>query len=228
MTSLITFIKTIPTEVVPSPPITPLNETLEILTKVNEFYDSAWTKLIFLLAGAFTILGIIMPFVIQHFQNKALKASEKELESKLTMQVTLLKKTLEEELSVLVQDKFAELEKKIEKVTQSSTAQIHHVQGNQNFAKKDFKEAVKDFLKASLNYAKCKHLSNLNRTLANVALCIKSLSIVEIQNLKEVQSIDVNKYLETINKVEGTGAVRDLIHRIKADIIEKEKKESKV
>ncbi|UPZ14520.1 hypothetical protein [Flavobacterium humidisoli] len=47
------------------------SDTLEILSKVNEFYDSSWTKLISVLAGSFTIFGVIVPLFIQHLTLKA-------------------------------------------------------------------------------------------------------------------------------------------------------------
>ena len=40
-----------------------------IVNEVNSFYDSAWLKLLFVI----TILGIILPIIIQYFQRKNYK-----------------------------------------------------------------------------------------------------------------------------------------------------------
>jgi len=46
-----------------------IDNNLNIINSVNGFYDSAWNKLIFVIG----VLGILLPIVIQYFQNKNLK-----------------------------------------------------------------------------------------------------------------------------------------------------------
>ncbi|OXB08563.1 hypothetical protein B0A81_09645 [Flavobacterium plurextorum] len=204
MISLIAFIKTTPTEVVPSPPIAPLNETLEILTKVNEFYDSAWSKLIFLLAGGFAILGIIMPFVIQHFQNKALKASEKELETKYNSKLSELRQVLENDLNKKLEEQIEifkdQIEKKMEKNYESANASTLHMQANVNRDKKFYQSAIRDYLHSSTSYAIAEEFINLKATLTGVTYCLDFLKKSEIDYLEEVENI---KLLETLDIIEN-------------------------
>jgi len=46
-----------------------LNDRQDIITQVNDFYDSAWLKLIIVIS----ILGILVPIIAQYFQRKNLK-----------------------------------------------------------------------------------------------------------------------------------------------------------
>lgn len=223
MISLITFIKTTPTEVVPSPPIKPLNETLEILTKVNEFYDSAWSKLIFLLAGAFAVLGVIMPFVIQYFQNKSIKASEKELESKMNLQLIELKNTLKEDFSKVIDEKILEykndFELKIEKINANANGSSFHAQGNVNHDKKNYKEATRDYFYAIDSYIICEDYINLKAVIAGVLFCIDNLSKDDIDYLENVLSIDLSGTLDNVEIMNGGGAFTRDTRSIKSKIL---------
>jgi hypothetical protein len=42
--------------------------TLEVLVKVTAFYDSAWTKLLWVVGGAAGVVGVIMPILLQVYQ----------------------------------------------------------------------------------------------------------------------------------------------------------------
>ena len=46
-----------------------LHQKQDVISQINEFYDSAWLKLIIVI----TILGILIPIIAQYFQQKNLK-----------------------------------------------------------------------------------------------------------------------------------------------------------
>lgn len=50
-------------------------EHQEVVNQVNEFYDSAWTKLLFLIA----VIGVIVPFIIQWMQNRNFQFQQSEM-----------------------------------------------------------------------------------------------------------------------------------------------------
>lgn len=74
------------------------NDTLEILTKINEFYDSAWNKLVLTGVFAFTIIGVIVPYFLDRHQKKVLKLSEEKFETQMNNQIEEAKKTIEKEV----------------------------------------------------------------------------------------------------------------------------------
>jgi LPS O-antigen subunit length determinant protein (WzzB/FepE family) len=52
------------------------DNSIDLINKVDSFYNSAWDKLIIVGSIAFAIIGILVPYVIQWYQKKTLKISE--------------------------------------------------------------------------------------------------------------------------------------------------------
>ena len=48
---------------------------IELINKVDSFYNSAWDKLIIIGTFSFAIIGILVPFIIQWYQKQTLKTS---------------------------------------------------------------------------------------------------------------------------------------------------------
>src|SRR3989338_5044387 len=70
-----------------------------IATEVNSFYDSAWTKLIIVIS----ILGIILPVIIQFFQRKDLKELSKNLKENFDSKLIQLKENNELQINELIE-----------------------------------------------------------------------------------------------------------------------------
>ena len=49
---------------------------IEILTAVDDFYQQAFNKLLWFIAALATVIGVIVPLVIQRLQNRSLKIQE--------------------------------------------------------------------------------------------------------------------------------------------------------
>jgi len=221
MISLIAFIKTTPTEVVPSPPIKPLNETLEILTKVNEFYDSAWSKLIFLLAGTFTLLSIIIPFIIQHFQNKSLKASEKELEGIINLKIFEAKEEIKNEMEEKLNSSLKLYEKKIESFKKGAKGHSLHLQANFQIEKKNYFQGLKDYARALECYIISNDKTNIKTSLLGISFCLDEISSEDLEALKRNYNIDILEELAKLESHEDFDFYIDLITEIKEKIFSK-------
>ena len=60
-----------------------MTDTLEIINRIDQFYDSAWDKLIIIGTISFGIVGIVVPLIIQWYQKKSLKLSEENLKTEI-------------------------------------------------------------------------------------------------------------------------------------------------
>jgi len=203
-------------------PQKPESETLEILSKVNEFYDSSWNKLLYVLGSAFAILAIVVPIVIQYIQNKAIEASEKELETKSNLKIDQIKKDLEEELEKKLDSKILEfkkdLETKIKKIDANTNASAFHMQGNDCLQKENYKEAVRDYCSASTNYQVAGDLVNLKATLSGFLYCVELLNKSDITYLENIESLKLFEILDQIEKEDIGGAFLRDIRKIRAAI----------
>jgi hypothetical protein len=54
-------------------------QPIELINKVDSFYNSAWSKLTVTVTLLFIIVGIVIPLIIQWYQKKQLKLSEENL-----------------------------------------------------------------------------------------------------------------------------------------------------
>lgn len=196
----------------------PVNDTLEILSKVNEFYDSAWSKLIFLLAGTVAVLGIIVPYVIQHFQNKSLKASEKELESKLNMKIEEARKTIEAEITKKFESKLLEHEENFEKKSSGLNGQILYLEANSFLAVQDYKQAFKDFCLALSYYSYAEDLPNTTITLDSIKSCLNHLTKDDVYSLKHVDAVDIAEILNDMEETLGAHVVGNLVRDVRAKL----------
>lgn len=178
----------------------PVSETLEILSKVNEFYDSSWNKLLFVLSAAFAILAIIVPIAIQYIQNKSIKASEKELENKIIEEIEKARKEIKNELINALNEKIEEYDIKLKKSNDELSGMIMHINGINSFEDKEFILAFQSFVYA-FGYnidGDVKYQLELN--LENILWCLQELTQESIEELREKKFYDLESLMNKIIK----------------------------
>lgn len=200
MISLITFIKTTPTEVIPSPPIKPLNETLEILSKVNEFYDSSWSKLLYVIGGAFAVLAIAVPLIIQYIQNKTIKASEKELENKIIDEIEKAKKEIKDELTATLNEKIKEYDVKLKKSSDELSGMMMFINGVNYSGSKEFLLAYQCFVYSFESHLDGNIKSQFKLNLENILDSLKKLTSESIEILREQKFYNLESLINRMIK----------------------------
>jgi len=196
----------------------PVNDALEILSKVNEFYSSAWDKLILFGTVSFAIVGIFVPLIIQWYQKRVLIINEKEFESRVNKKIDQIKNEITDELSKKIDEKFKLFDKELEVAKQLSVAQSYHIQGNLYAQKDEFYEALKDFISASKHYSYCQDAFNLKRSLENIGFMLDRLKKTDTDNLKNVDLVDLVKILDKIDKEQKTNVLLDFTNEIRAKL----------
>ncbi|MCD6069347.1 MAG: hypothetical protein K0S33_4173 [Bacteroidetes bacterium] len=191
-------------------------DALELLTKVNDFYESAWNKLIIIGTVSFGVIGIIVPIVIQWYQKKTLKISEELLKKDTEAKTLKIKSELLKEINASLEKRLQEFEIKVENITSSAEAKTFHLQGNTNLSQKRTLEALSDYIIASEGYIKCTDYINLQRVLESISKdCISQLSIEEITDLKITDNSDLDLLLKTLSAHDVNGAFESLIREIR-------------
>ena len=145
-----------------------------IATEVNNFYDSAWLKLIIVI----TILGIALPIIIQYFQRKNYKELAENLRNSFDDKLDILKENNELRIDKIVNEyktNLKELETKNDMVMFEIDANTYYLKGRSLMLERSFIPAVFSYLKAILTLKKCNrvdriipNLNNLKRALTNV------------------------------------------------------------
>jgi len=124
-------------------------EYLDIVSKVDSFYNSAWTKLIIIIGGFFSVLTVLGPLYINWYQKKHANYEQEKIE-----------KNLEN----YIDDKFEEKQSEFDKKFHRNIAMTMHVQGNA-IMDKDQHAAINCYFDAVNDYLKANDSQNIHRVL---------------------------------------------------------------
>lgn len=192
------------------------DDSIDLINKVDSFYNSAWDKLILIGSLSFAVVGIVVPFVIQWYQKKTLKLSEDLLKKEIENQTNKVKEEIIQELNNKLEEKIKEYEMKINELNASTNAKAFHLQGNLNNEKGLHQYALGDYITASFDYLMCDDHQNLQTVLNLIATnCLPELSIEEIEDLKTMTGSDINSLIEELDKKNNNGGLTRIIRDIK-------------
>ena len=189
---------------------------MELINKVDSFYNSAWDKLIIIGSLAFAIVGVLVPFVIQWYQKQTLKTSENLLKKEIESQISKIKSEILSEINLVIEDKFKFIDSKIEQFNCASAARTYHLQGNGQLSEGLMKDALADYIAAAQNYFKSEDFINLQTILNAISNnCIPTLSIEDIDDLNISHNRSLYELLETIYSKDDKKVFNTVIRQIK-------------
>ena len=197
-----------------------LNTTADIVNSVNSFYDSAWTKLIFVI----TFIGIIVPVVIQYFQRQNIKEIYKrysiDFERKMNLKIEQLKTENEENFEKIKSEYNIEI-KKIQEIHRTQTVETDgntfYLQGRVRFSEKNFKYALSDFIKAANKYISVKNTEKAKVMLEFIALSIEGLkNKSDFQEALSIRNTEWNLFMGTLCTDENHKIFMDEIQKLNA------------
>jgi hypothetical protein len=192
------------------------SDSIDLLNKVDSFYNSAWDKLILIGTLSFAVVGIVVPFVIQWYQKKTLKLSEDLLKKEIENQTIKIKEEIIQELNQKLEEKINEYEEKINVLNASTNAKAFHIQGNIQIEKGFHQLALADYVTAAFDYLICDDYQNLQTVLNSISTnCIAEISIEEIEDLKTMTGSDIFSLIEELEKKNNNGALTRIIRDIR-------------
>lgn len=203
---------------------------IELINKVDSFYNSAWDKLIVVGSVAFGVIGILVPFVIQWYQKKSLTISEELMKKEMENQVFRLKSELLIDINKTLEERIKIFEEKIEKLNASTNAKTFHLQGNGNLKSGEILEALSDYITCAEDYIICEDYSNLQNVLRVILNdCLPKLSLEEIEDLKISHNCNLETLLDNLTNKEDKGTFSQIIRetRLKLSKLPKTIKEKK-
>lgn len=188
------------------------DKSLDVIDKVDTFYNNAWNKLILFGSILFAIVGVFVPLVIQWYQKRTLKLSEETLKNNL-------RKELTKELSEAIDKKFQENEQQLRSLNASANAKILFSQAKFSVEKNSYKGALGEIVTASFSSLECNDYRALQEMLDFILNnCLPYLSIEEINDLKTANVCDLNHFLDELNKKDDRAMFQTKIGDIKVKI----------
>lgn len=189
---------------------------IELINKVDSFYNSAWIKLIVSGSLALAVIGLLVPYLIQWYQKKNLKISEELLKRDIEKQSLKLKSELLNDINKTLEEKIQEFERKLEKMQASTYARAHHLQANSQSNDGHFLEAYADYCYSAQEYLFCEDFDNLNIVLKIIFNdCLPELSLEEINDVKISDGYDLELLLENVKGKDVNGTFGGIIGQIR-------------
>ena len=196
---------------------------IEILKSVNEFYNSAWDKLIIFTSILVAVVGVIIPILLTWWQNRTLKIREDAIQKELNSTLSNAINNIEEKLTKRIND---EIDSKIELIKLEMKREVgnvragtFHLQGNNNLKEKLYKWALTDFFTAGEGYLDGKDFLNLGRINDLIKDNLGKLSKEELEEMESDNS-GPSDYIKTLEDSNENDVFTDLIRKIKITIVQ--------
>lgn len=189
-----------------------VNQAIDIINKIDNFYNNAWNKLILFGSITFILVGIIIPLFIQWYQKRTMILSE-----------TRLKENIIKELSNTINEKFKEHEKQIKMLNASASSKILFSQAKFSIEKNSYKNALGELVMAANYSMACDDYKNLQEILVYILdNCLSNLSLEEIDDLKTANDVcDLPFFLSELSKKDDRyvfqtkiGEIRVLLNKL--------------
>jgi hypothetical protein len=196
-------------------------DPLDVLNKVDAFYNSAWEKLIFFAGILVAMVGIIIPILFNWLQNRTLRIHEStiknELENDFAKKLKEVEKTLTESVETKMSEKLKGIEFNIEIKNQIAQGGIFLLQGARNFRDGIFKQAVLDYCNSGTCYLHANDLITLLRINKAIPVTIAKLSKADLASLQEEED-QPNKYIAELKEKNEKGLFSDILKEIQREV----------
>jgi hypothetical protein len=212
---------------------TPIPAPIEIVDKVRQFYTDAWNMLILYVTILIAIVGVVIPLIIQRYQNRTFRLEEEKLKDNLIKEN---KATIEKAINERAADLQKQMDENMERITASLKQEMARsltgalmVQTSFLWTEKRYLDALESGLSAIKSALQSGNQANVQRALRNVTRDILpniSKQQYEQQPYIKEKIEDTFKTLEAEN-TDGryTNYIRDLQNAYKKSLEPEDKKE---
>ncbi len=191
-------------------------ESIDLIQKVDSFYNSAWNKLVLVGAVAFAVVGVVVPVIFQWYQQRTIKLSEELLKKDISEQANRIKAEIIKSVSEEINTQLGKNKEELKKLNASANAKTFLLQGKLNLEKRYHSLALGDTVSASFNFIESEDYQNLQIAL-NLILndCLPNISKEEINDLKINPTCDLDLLITELTKADDRGVFQTIIQDIR-------------
>jgi hypothetical protein len=184
-------------------------EAIDLISKVDAFYNSAWNKLILFGSILFGVVGVVVPLVIQWYQKRVLRVAEEGLRVRLG-------KEIREELMRAIENRFNDQQRQIQVLQAAANSKILFAQAKFSIEKNAYKGALGELVTASASSMECDDYRTLQEILDYIhSTCLPNLSLEEISDLSTANVCDLASFLESLSKKDDRAMFQTKIGEIR-------------
>lgn len=206
----------------------------DILNRVDSFYNSAFTILIVVISIIATIIGVIIPLVIQSYQRrrynqdmKAIENAQKDLKAEIDNATQKLNKDFKNEMEetkeeltkvfeAQLKEKFDNADEKLYQIDEASYAHLHHLQGTIYYTANHYSSALFNFIKATKHSINSKIESHIKSSAINITKAIEKLDSYKVfVDAEKEANTTISSLIQGINSFKNDDFQKDCIDIIK-------------
>lgn len=188
-------------------------KTLDIINKVDAFYNNAWGKMILMVTIFVTLLGIIVPFVLNYFLKKETDDREKRLRIEIEKEYQDAIKKLDKKNEEALNAKFITMEYLL-------LASTKHMQGMVLSSQNNHDLAALNYLECIILLAKANQPKNIVKSFNNVLNSLSQSTKAGFEKrLNEIDVTFAEKIIELKKETNGLGfdpLISDIVDAYKA------------
>jgi hypothetical protein len=185
---------------------------LDVLEKVDTFYNNAWDKLVLFGSILFAVVGVFLPIMIQWYQRRAIRLSEVQLRDRI-------KTDLRTELLTSIAEKFEINDKQIQSLISSANSKILFAQAKFSLEKNAYGGALAEFVASGYSSMEGNDYRTLQEILDYILKnCLQNLSIEEINDLRTAGICDFTKFVDDLAKKDDRAMFQSKIGDIKVKL----------
>ena len=179
----------------------PSNESLDLISKVDTFYNNAWIKLSLTVTIFFILTGVIVPIIVQLYQKKVLKLEEQKLKAEIeSSELRLIAKIKEESQSTLkiLTERINALESEL---NTKVSARTNHLQAMIETGKNDYTRATYLYSLSAKSLLINKEFGNAQVALYEMTQTIKKVNKKDLDQMYKNKSYTFTTFLEEIQEL---------------------------
>ncbi|MCK5134013.1 MAG: hypothetical protein KAR40_17925 [Candidatus Sabulitectum sp.] len=156
---------------------------MEILDKVHGFYADAWSQLLIFAIAAISIVGVLMPILLQILQNRMMQREKDALERSMQQRIEEIGQDLEVKLANIIEDKTSKYEQQLKKGLSQTHGGLLQLQGMSRLTNRLFALATYDLAGAATAFLSADDELNLRRVLkVLIDSCLPNLKEEDYHN----------------------------------------------
>ncbi len=191
---------------------------IEILEKLDYFYNSAWNRLVLFTTILLALVGVVIPLIISWWQSRNLKLQKavvkKELADFFESKSNQLKEELNKTINELFEDKIAEVMKYQDKIKAGLSGSNFHLQAN---TLENPKEKLSSLIWSANGYLEGDDFLNLGTVLDMIVLNLPNVKKEDLLEMKVVTA-DIDELISNLEQANSNNSLTKLIRQIQIEL----------
>ena len=182
----------------------PSNQSLDLISKIDTFYNNAWTKLIVTVTILFTIVGIVIPLIIQYYQKRELKLGEEKLKAEIESIEIRLKSEIKQETESTLEILTKKINMLEVEINAKVSARTNHLQAMIEVGKNNFTRATYLYALSAKSLLQNNEIGNALVSLYEIGLTVKKSNKKELDEMFANKGYTFTSFLDAIKLLSVT------------------------